>query len=540
MPTTGEIKEILQRDQTSLIKQAARTGQRYYEGEHDIKGYRLFYYNATGQLTEDTTKSNIKIPHPFFTELVDQQVQYMLSGGRFIKSGLPELDEALRRYFGDRFVSECGKLLRDTVVQGWGYVYAYKDMEGETRFVAASGLGVIEVRAKDTSDAVDCIIRYYRDRMVKDNTVITHIEVWGQNMTTYYVQEGDGDIELDADEPINPRPHILYTREDDKAEDLYYEDLGYIPFFRLDNSEGRRGNLPVVKALIDDYDLMSCGLSNNLQDLVEGIYAVKGYTGDNLDELITNIRTKKVVGVDADGGLDVKTVQIPYEARRVKLELDEKNIYRFGMGLNSAQVGDGNITNIVIKSRYALLDLKCNKLEDRLRAFLWPLVDIALAEINAAQGTGYTQDDVGIEFEREIVTNALDNANIEQAEAQTASTKVNTLLSAAAVLGDDVAAEQIANALGLDWEDIQLRMPADPAVPDNDTAQAGKDLAAGTPQLTGSRGMYAVTSVLLKYANKKLTYENALDMLLMLGVDEEKAKKYLNGGAEGVAKYTVG
>ena len=36
--------------------------------------------DENGEVVEDETRSNIKICHPFFTELVDQCVQYMLSG----------------------------------------------------------------------------------------------------------------------------------------------------------------------------------------------------------------------------------------------------------------------------------------------------------------------------------------------------------------------------------------------------------------------------------------------------------------------------
>jgi SPP1 family phage portal protein len=470
MLTISEIKGFIDKDRMSSIKSGARKGRDYYEGRHDIQHYRMFYYDSTGQLVEDKTKSNIKIPHPFFTELVDQQVQYMLSGGGFITSDDPALAEALKPYFGDRFVSEAAKLLTATVVQGWGYVYAYKDESGGTRFIAADGLGVAEVRSKDASDNAEYIIRYYDDKMAKDNTTITHIEVWDKDQTTYYVQEGSGKIEKDTDEVVNPRPHIIYTQPD--SDDLYYEDLGYIPFFRLDNNERRQSSLHTVKALIDDYDLMSCGLSNNLTDLVEGIYAVRGYPGDDLDKLVQTIRTKRAVGVDSDGDVEIRTVDIPYEARRTKLELDEKNIYRFGMGFNSAQVGDGNITNIVIKSRYALLDLKCNKLEIRLKALLRTLVGIALDEINAEGATGYTDEDVVIEFNREIMTNALDNEQIELAKVQTVGARVNTLLSAATVLGEGIAAEEIAAALGLDWEEIKDRVPADTADPEDNSAVA--------------------------------------------------------------------
>ena len=75
-----EIEQFINDDAISEKKKHARQGQEYYEGLHDIKNYRLFYYNADGNLTEDKTRSNAKISHPFFTELVDQATQYILSG----------------------------------------------------------------------------------------------------------------------------------------------------------------------------------------------------------------------------------------------------------------------------------------------------------------------------------------------------------------------------------------------------------------------------------------------------------------------------
>lgn len=67
---------------------------------------------------------------------------------------------------------------------------------------------------------------------------------------------------------------------------MYGSSFGFIPFFELDNKGKRRSDLSFVKDMIDDYDLMFCSLSNNLQDMTEGIYVVKGFQGDNLDELI--------------------------------------------------------------------------------------------------------------------------------------------------------------------------------------------------------------------------------------------------------------
>lgn len=75
-----EILKFIQEDKVSTKKNLASIGQKYYDADHDIMHYRMFYFNADGQLVEDTTRSNVKISHPFFTELVDQAVQYMLSG----------------------------------------------------------------------------------------------------------------------------------------------------------------------------------------------------------------------------------------------------------------------------------------------------------------------------------------------------------------------------------------------------------------------------------------------------------------------------
>ena len=139
---------------------------------------------------------------------------------------------------------------------------------------------------------------------------------------------------MDEDEPLNPRPHIIYTKDNDKS--LYYDGFGFIPFFRIDANRKQRSHLHPIKALIDDYDLMACGLSNNLQDVSEALYVVKGFQGDNLEEIIQNVKTKKHIGVEPDGDVDIKTIDLPYQARMNKLEVDEKNIYRFGMGFNTA------------------------------------------------------------------------------------------------------------------------------------------------------------------------------------------------------------
>lgn len=458
-----EIQSFINDDKVSEQKRRARVGKKYYEGKHDILNYKLYYYNANGELQEDKNRSNIKISHPFFVELVDQCVQYLLSNpNRIVCSDDKSLQDELDKYFDDEFISNLSDTMTDVCTNGFGHMYAYKNANNKTSFQYADSMGVVEVRAKDTDDHTEYVIYWYVDRVDKGQKVIKRIQVWDKEKSTYYVQVNDGEIELDKEEPINPRPHIIYTK--DQEEGTFGDSLGYIPFFRIDNNRKQQSHLEPIKALIDDYDLMACGLSNNLQDVSEALYVVKGFNGNNLDELMQNIKTKKHIGVDENGGVDIKTIDIPVAARQAKLDIDEKNIYRFGMGFNSAQLGDGNITNVVIRSRYALLDLKCNKLEIRLKAFLKRLVTIALTEINQQQSKDYKLSDVYFDLSREIMTNALDNAQIDKTKAETEQVRLNTILNAAARLDSDTVLKAICEVLDIDYEDVKELVSNNPEI----------------------------------------------------------------------------
>lgn len=461
MLSTEEIKRFITDDSTSEKKAFARKGHAYYEGDHDIKQYRLFYYNADGELVEDKTRSNIKIPHPFFTELVDQAVQYILSGkDGFIKSDNPELQAELDSYFNDNedFTAELSEVITGCQAKGFEYMYAYKNEYNRLSFMCADSIGVVEVRDKDTDDGCAYVIYWYIDRIDKGNKKIKRIQVWDAETVYYYVQSNDGEIKKDDAEKINPKPHTLYKKEGDAA--IYYKGFGFIPFFRLDNNKKQFSSLKTVKNLIDDYDLMASSLSNNLVDFDTPIHVVKGFQGDNLDELQTNLKTKKIIGVDEDGGVEVKTVDVPYQAREAKLNLDEKNIYRFGMGLNTAGLKDtAATTNIAIKAAYSLLDLKCSKLEIRLKQFLRKIIKVVIAEINDQNGTDYQMKDVYIDFEHEIMSNAQENAQIKLTEAQAKQAEINTLLSLAAQLDNETLMQLICDQLDIDYEDIKDKLP---------------------------------------------------------------------------------
>lgn len=456
-----EIKTLIENDRVSKKKQLAKIGQKYYEGEHDIKGYRIFFIDADGKLQEDLTRTNIRISHPFFRILADQEAQYILSGQEpLFNSDIPELQSRLDEYFNknDDFNSELYYAVLGAIVKGFDFFYAYKNSMGQTCFQCADSLGVVEVREHETDDGCKYVIYYYVDRIGKDNEVITRIEVWDDQVINFFVMDGKGKIQKDSKQKHNPRPHSLYKKAGDR--DTYYESFGQIPFIRLDNNKKQQSGLKVIKDLIDDYDLMACGLSNNIQDTNESLYVVKGFEGDNLDELMVNIKAKKHVGVGEDGDVEIKTVDIPVEARKTKMEADKENIFYFGMGVNTTGLKDtGATVSVAVKSAYADLDLKCEGFNKGFKKFLRKLLDLVLKEINEMDGTAYAQKDVYFNLERETITNESEKAQIRLTEAQEQQTRITTILNTAAQFGNELTMQMLCEAYDLDYEEIKGKIP---------------------------------------------------------------------------------
>ena len=465
--TKEEIKLFIDEDVASTKKHFARMGERYFDGDHDIKKLRLFYYNADGELVEDTARANVRIPHPFFKELTEQGTQYTLSGNDgFVFSDIPELQTELDARFNnnDDFVDELSNVITDCQTKGFAYMYAMKDSLDKLKFTCADSIGVVEVEARFASDQKDHILYWYVDRIDKEGNKQKKIMDWDDEQVYYYVQSDQGKIEEDTSMDVNPRPHILYKVDGDKLDQTYVDSLGFLPFFRLDNNKKQISNLKPVKDLIDDYDLMASSLSNNLIDFDHPLYAVKGFEGDNLDELQQNLKTKKIIGVGSEGGIEVHTIDVPYEARKAKLELDEKNIYRFGMGLNLSGLKDTSATtNIAIKAAYSLLDLRCKHLERNIKRFLRKIVTVCIDEINQQNGTDYQIENVYFKFTHEVMSNEQENKQNELTDANRKNVEINMLLALVNVFGNDLIIQYICDVLDVDYEEIKDKLPDDEA-----------------------------------------------------------------------------
>ena len=93
-----------------------------------------------------------------------------------------------------------------------------------------------------------------------------------------------------------------------------------------------------------------------------------------------------------------------------------------------------------------------------MKKFLKPIIQVVLDEINAKNNTDYRISDVEIKFEPVIPTNEQEIAQIAYLEAQTEQLKINNILNAATVIGDEETLKAICAILDLDYEELQAQL----------------------------------------------------------------------------------
>ena len=97
------------------------------------------------------------------------------------------------------------------------------------------------------------------------------------------------------------------------------------------------------------------------------------------------------------------------------------------------------------------------------------MVQVVLDDINKRNGTDYQQKDVYFDFEREVITNASDNASIKKIEADTKAVEINLLMGLAQVLPQENVIQLICEQLDIDYNDIKDKLPTNEA---NESYQA--------------------------------------------------------------------
>ncbi|UKP17141.1 IS1380 family transposase [Streptococcus pneumoniae] len=183
-------------DRVSDLKKDMQVSIDYYNGLHDIGGYRLFFFNNEGQIVEEKNRSNTKIAHQFFTELVDQKVQYLLSNPIEISTEDAELQKYLNEYIDEDFQLMLQELVEGASQKAIEYVFWKKGADNRISFKTADAFKIIPIY--DAFYNIEQVIYYYDDEITIENKKkpVTKVQLWTKEEIFYFVQIDNKDPQL--------------------------------------------------------------------------------------------------------------------------------------------------------------------------------------------------------------------------------------------------------------------------------------------------------------------------------------------------------
>ncbi len=381
-------------------------GQRYYENENDILKRKQYYYKD-GHKIEDDTKANHKIPHNWHKLLVDQKVSYLVGKPIVFQCDKKDKDyeERLNLILGEEWDDRLTELAKNSSNKGTEWLHVYINSEGKFKFIIIPAEEVIPIYDTSLQENLEAVLRYYLVEVNGKDRI--RVEWWTRDTVTFYIEEENGVFVLDDTEPKNPDSHF------------YYNDVGYgwgkVPFIEFPNNEERNSDLKYYKELIDNYDSNVSDLANNLSEVQEIVYILKGYENTDLSQFNENVRRYKTISVSGEpgSGVDKLELNIPIDAKKEMLDRLEENIFLFGQGVNVKTDRFGNSpSGVALKFLYSLLNMKASVMERKFRKAVKRLLWFTTEYINIIDKKDYDSTTVQVTFRKTMIANDLENVEI--------------------------------------------------------------------------------------------------------------------------------
>ena len=205
-----------------------------------------------------------------------------------------------------------------------------------------------------------------------------YIRLFEENGVTIYRAENG----KDAEEAVPRQCYRHVKRTDALGKSVTAAgNWGSVPLIPLYANAERRSEFTLaIKAKIDAYDRIMSDFADNL-DRANDVYWVLnnfGGTTEDIAEMLAEINRLKAVANISDGAggatAEPRTIEVPYQARRTALMLLEKALYADAMALDTTALTGGSLTNVAIRAACANLNLKCDRYEWEVFAFVQKLL----------------------------------------------------------------------------------------------------------------------------------------------------------------------
>lgn len=427
------LQEVLQQDKSSERKKKMLEGERYYRCEHDIlqKNFQqtaVSEANGEGHVMrgfQNPNRSNHHCVNPFHHMLVAQKAAYLVGREPTITSKGVEkaFDKMLNTFSDETFNATLLQWIIGAANKGIEYLHIYYDDDGNLRYCIVPAEEIIAIYDEKYQQDLVELIRYYDITVLENGKEKTRrkVEWWTKTGVSYFTEESNGEF-LRLDEIGHWRVTSLVDGEETRVEE---HGWGRVPFIGVKNNTKEMTDLELVKGLIDAYDLVDSEGTNNLLDLVDLYWVIQGYGGETAGAIAKKLQINKAVQIsDSSGHVEAKQVELPVEGRLKWLKMLRKDIFHFGMGVDTDTENLGKApSGVALKFQYSTFYLKVNGIIPEIRRAIKELLRFAIEDFNRRNGTDWDWREIQVVLNTNSVTDDLETMQVIEASRGLVSEK---------------------------------------------------------------------------------------------------------------------
>jgi len=384
------------------------TGERYYRNKTDVLDRERTAIGANGAKEQVGNLANNKLANGFVRKLVDQKVGYLLAKPLSIQTDDDKYQKLLTEYFSKNMLRLLQNIGKEAVNKGIAWLHVFYDEDGALSFKKIPSEQIIPLWKDADHTELDAVIRVYEVDVYEGlrRTTVTKVEWWDTNGVRRYVLQNGlvPDVEAGAEST-----HFSVLGIGESEQGMNWER---VPFIAWKYNEEEQPLVELIKSLVDDYDSRKSDNANNLEDLPNSIYVVKGYGGTEAGEIRKNLSAFRIIKIDdpdGNAGVDTISLEIDTEAYKTHMDQNRRDIYEFGRGVDTqSEKFGGDKSGVALSFLYADLDMDANIIETEFQASLEQMrwfIDVHLAN---TIGTDYSEMTVDFIFNRDILINETD------------------------------------------------------------------------------------------------------------------------------------
>jgi len=405
----------------SKERQQQLDGDRYYDGEHDIKNRKRTVIGEDGNLTEVDNLPNNRIIDNQYAKMVDQKANYLLGRPITFDTENRQYGEALSRVFTKKLHRILRILAEKALTGGKVWLCPYYNNAGELAFEVFSAYEILPFWADTAHTELDCAVHFFPVYVYKEHgeeEIVNKVEVYHAGGIERFIWQDD---HLVVDNDATSGAYVtVVDQKNGTAIPLNWQRLPLI-CFKYNHRETPL--LCRVRCLQDALNLLLSNYANAMEEDVRNtILVLHNYDGENLGEFRHNLTTYGAVKVrsfdGSEGGVDTLTVEVNADNYKTIIDLLKKAIIENARGYDAKDERmSGTPNQMNIRSMYSDIDLDANGMETEFQAAIVDLLWFVNAHL-ANTGVGnFDGEEVTVIFNRDILVNeseAIENCGKSQ------------------------------------------------------------------------------------------------------------------------------